>query len=223
MVIASLLAVGASAVLAGAQEPTPGKSTVLTPTPPVPECNDDRLKNDSLLRFTGKQRLCVFYHDATSPSSIFGAIGATGFAAITSTEDPRFGTGAAALAPGFSTRYAQSATKSAGEYLVDWAVGQDPRASRHHGSVAHRIKASAASLFVTSNDSMTHFKPGPLAGAAAGGFIALAWETRDKQSVEGAFQHMGMSLAGSLVSAEFHEFSPEIMRWVSNRFEPKLK
>lgn len=208
---------------ARAQEPPPIHTTVLKPTPAVPVCNEDRLKNDPLRRLTPKQRLCIYYHDVTAPSAVFGAVAVSGFKWATNHEDPRFGTGFSAFLLGTTTRYAQSATKSTAEYMVDWAMNQDPRGSRHHGSIAHRMKSAAASLFVTSDEVRMRFKPGPLVGAAAGGFIALTWEERNKQSVDDAFEHMGTSLAGSLAGAEFREFAPAIMRWVTHLFEPKLK
>lgn len=207
--------------VACAQEPAPVNKAVVGITPAVPQCNDDRLKYDEPLH--PKQRLCVFYHDVTAPTVIFGAIGAAGYAAFTNTESQTLGTGFESFSRGVATRYAQSATKSATEYLVDWAVNQDPRSSRHRGTAGYRFKAAAASLFITSKHSGRRFRPGPLAGAASGGFIALLWQQRNQQTVNGAFQHMGTSLAGSFAGAEFHEFEPEIMRWLNRHFEPKLK
>ena len=190
--------------VARAQERPPATTPPITITPPVSRCNDDRLKYDQDL--DRRQRACIYGHNLLAPSGIFGAIGASGLAAAARMENPKFGTGVESFTLGVATRYAQSATRSSGEYLVDWALGQDPRASRHHGGFWHRAGAAAASLFVTSDDAHSHFKPGPVVGAVAGGFIALAWETRNKQSVAGAFEHTGTSLGSSLASAEFVEF-----------------
>jgi hypothetical protein len=221
LLFAALTVLSIAPRCAFSQEPPPPNPATLHDTPPVPACNEDRLAVDQDLG--AKQRACIFFHQATAPSALFGAGAATAYAALTQTEDPRFGTGWKSVDRGFAARYTQSVTKSAGEYVASLIARQDPRPATHAGSTGRRIRAAAASLVVTTETGSFRFKPAPLVGAAAGGFVALAWQPRNRQTVDHAFVQMGTSLAGSLAGAEFHEFEAEIMRWVSNHLEPKLK
>jgi len=184
----------------------------------IPECNNYRLTYDPNL--TAKQRACIWGSNLLTPGAIFGASISSAYGLLTD-EEPGWGQGTAGYARLFAARYAQGVTKATGEYFTAWAFHEDPR-RKPSTCIGWKRTLCAARTLVAEQKEDGGYRPvfAPVVGAAAGGFIGMAFYP-NTATVNESLRRTASSLGSSLPSVELTEFEPDILHLLGRLFAPK--
>lgn len=215
---------GDSGAIAGTrgQAPSSPPPVPIKPAPPVPACNEYRLRYDQ--RLSPTQRTCIYASHLLTPSAIFGAAFASGYAQLLRNDPPEWGHDPLGYGRSFGTRYAQGMTKATGEFLSALITKEDPRRQRSKKTnFFGRIWYAGTSLVVDRHSAAPRLAAATVIGAFSSGFVGMAWYPTPEDTVRRSLRRSGASLAGSLIYAELYEFEPDIFKVIGKWFSPKLK
>ncbi len=184
----------------------------------IPDCNNYRITYD--LKLTAKQRACIWGGNLLTPGAIVGAGISSAYGLLTD-EERGWGQGTAGYARLFAARYGQGVTKATGEYLTAWAFHEDPRRKPSNCIGWKRTLCAARSLLAEQKEG-GGYRPvfAPVVGAAAGGFIGMAFYP-NTATVNESLRRTGSSLGSSLASVELTEFEPDILHLLGRLFAPR--
>jgi hypothetical protein len=160
------------------------------------------------------QKWTIYTHQAFGPPAVvFPA-----FSAAISMAHPKDGypaewkDGGGAFGRLYGNAVAQQTSKQTATFLTDALAHEDPRylPADPGANVGVRLVHAIAFTFVDRNDSGGHtFAFGNFAGAAAGGFVGMAYLPDGYNDASHALSRSGTEFLGTVASNVVREFAPE--------------
>lgn len=197
--------------------PQPQEQTPSAPPPPVSEPRINQLSvlppKLTTYRLDAGDKLYIYVHDAYGPPAVilpaFGA--ALGMVNPKPAYPKEWKDGAGAFGRRYGDSLAKNTSKSTAEFMTDAVLHEDPRYSRSKstGAFGRTFHAIAFTFFDKTDSGKTTLAVSHFAGAAADGFVGMAYLPAGFNDLTHAGQRSVISLGAATFGNILNEFEPE--------------
>jgi hypothetical protein len=200
-----------------ADAPAPQEQTQSAPEPSVsgPQINQLPVLPPRLTSYPLDvyDKRYIYIHEAYGPLAvIFPAFGAgLGMIKPKSTYPEEWKDGAGAFGRRYGDSIARQTSKSTAEFITNTILHEDPRYLRSSstGALGRTLHALAFTLFDKTDSGKTTPAIAHFAGAAADGFVGMAYLPTGFNDLTHAEQRMVASMGTTAIGSIFTEFEPE--------------
>jgi hypothetical protein len=158
-------------------------------------------------------KLVIYVHKSFGPAAVIFPAFVAGFDMINpkSAYPKEWKDGAGAFGRWYGDALARQTSRSTAEFMTDTILHEDPRYLRSDSTNAfgRTLHALAFTAFDKTDSGKTTLAVSHFAGAAAGGFVGMAYLPAGYNDVTHAEQRMAVGMAGVAVGNIFTEFEPE--------------
>ena len=158
-------------------------------------------------------KLVIYVHKSFGPPAVIFPAFVAGFDMINpkSAYPKEWKDGAGAFGRWYGDAIAKQTSRSTAEFMTDIILHEDPRYLRSDSTNAfgRTLHALAFTVLDKTDSGKTTLAVSQFAGAAAGGFVGMAYLPAGFNDVTHAEQRMAVGMAGVAVGNIFAEFEPE--------------
>jgi hypothetical protein len=210
--------------------PAPQDQTQSAPQPPVSGRQINQLSvlppRQISYRFDASDKFYIYVHEAYGPPAVVLPTLGAGLGMI----NPRraypkeWKDGAGAFGRRYGDSLARNTSKSTAEFLTDAVLHEDPRYSRSSstGAWGRTLHALAFTFFDKTDSGKTTLAVSHFAGAAADGFVGMAYLPAGFNDLTHAGQRMTASMGTTAIGNILNEFEPEWGPFYQKLHIPKL-
>jgi hypothetical protein len=158
-------------------------------------------------------KLVIYIHKSFGPPAVIFPAFVAGFDMINpkSAYPKEWKDGAGAFGRWYGDAIARQTSRSTAEFMTDIILHEDPRYLRSDSTNAfgRTLHALAFTVFDKTDSGKTTLAASHFAGAAAGGFVGMAYLPPSFNDATHAEQRMAVGMVGVAVGNIFTEFEPE--------------
>jgi hypothetical protein len=197
--------------------PVPQERTQSAPQPSVsgPQINQLSVLPPRLISYQldAYDKFYIYVHEAYGPPAVILPTIGSGLGMINPKRayPKEWKDGAGAFGRLYGDSLARNTSKSTAEFLTDAILHEDPRylRSKSTGALGRTFHALAFTLFDKTDSGKTTLAISHFAGAAADGFVGMAYRPAGFNDLTHAGQRMTVSVGATAIGNIFNEFEPE--------------